>query len=152
MQLHQFRQSPFCLKVRLVLAAKGLSFDVIEVTPGVGQIGLFRLSGQRQVPVLVDGETVVTDSTAIALHLEAAHPEPPLLPADPIARARVLLVSVAGTLKDTLISAPSQVSAIIPGIKFPCRWELTSFPGLPSMASKPNTFFQDLLDQLPCRH
>ena len=92
MQLHQFRQSPFCDKVRLVLAAKGLSYEVVEVTPGIGQIALFRLSGQRQVPVLVDGETVVSDSTAIALHLEQHHPQPPLLPADPELRARALLL------------------------------------------------------------
>ncbi|MBM5804339.1 MAG: glutathione S-transferase family protein, partial [Cyanobacteria bacterium K_DeepCast_35m_m2_155] len=92
MQLHQFRQSPFCHKVRLVLAAKGLSYDVVEVTPAVGQVALFRLSGQRQVPVLVDGETVVADSTAIALHLEQRHPQPALLPADPQLRAQVLLL------------------------------------------------------------
>lgn len=92
MQLHQFRQSPFCDKVRLVLAAKGLSYDVIEVTPGLGQIALFRLSGQRQVPVLVDGETVICDSTAIALHLERRAPQPALLPVDPEQRARCLLL------------------------------------------------------------
>jgi glutathione S-transferase len=92
MQLHQFRHSAFCEKVRLVLAAKGLSVELIEVTPGIGQIGLFRLSGQRQVPVLVDGETVVADSTAIALYLEQHHPQPALLPEDPALRARVLLL------------------------------------------------------------
>ena len=92
MQLHQFRQSPFCDKVRLVLAAKGLSYEIVEVTPGLGQVALFRLSGQRQVPVLVDGETVLADSTAIALHLERQHPEPSLLPADPELRARALLL------------------------------------------------------------
>jgi glutathione S-transferase len=92
MDLHQFRHSAFCEKVRLVAAAKGLDLNLIEVTPGVGQIGLFRLSGQRQVPVLVDGGEVISDSTAIALHLEERHPTPPLLPADPASRARVLLL------------------------------------------------------------
>jgi len=92
MDLHQFRHSAFCEKVRLVLAAKGLDATLVEVTPGVGQVGLFRLSGQRQVPVLVDGGEVIADSTAIALHLEERHPLPALLPADPRARARVLLL------------------------------------------------------------
>ncbi len=92
MELHQFRHSAFCEKVRLVLAFKGLEATIVEVTPGLGQLELFRLSGQRQVPVLVDGGTVVADSTAIALHLEATHPEPALLPTDPVARARVLLM------------------------------------------------------------
>ncbi len=92
MELHQFRHSAFCEKVRLLLARKGLEATIVEVTPGLGQLELFRLSGQRQVPVLVDGGEVIADSTAIALHLEKVHPEPALLPADPIARARVLLL------------------------------------------------------------
>ncbi|TVS02220.1 MAG: glutathione S-transferase family protein [Cyanobium sp. PLM2.Bin73] len=92
MQLHQFRHSAFCEKVRLVLAAKGLDYTVVEVTPGLGQLELFRLSGQRQVPVLVDGSEVIADSTAIALHLERHHPLPALLPADPAERAQVLLL------------------------------------------------------------
>ena len=91
LELHQFRHSAFCEKVRLVLAAKGLAYSVVEVTPGVGQLELFRLSGQRQVPVLVDGADVISDSTVIAQHLEAKQPEPALLPADPALRAQVLL-------------------------------------------------------------
>jgi len=92
MELYQFRHSAFCEKVRLILAAKGLDVSLIEVTPGLGQLELFRLSGQRQVPVLVDGARVIADSSAIALHLEADHPTPALLPADPVASARVLLL------------------------------------------------------------
>lgn len=92
MELHQFRHSAFCEKVRLLLAAKGLTATLVEVTPGLGQLEIFRLSGQRQVPVLVDGGDVIADSTAIALHLEEKHPTPPLLPEDPAARARVLLI------------------------------------------------------------
>ena len=92
LELHQFRHSAFCEKVRLVLAHKRLPFNTLEVTPGVGQVELYRLSGQRQVPVLVDGAEVIADSTAIALYLEQQHPEPPLLPQDPAQRAQVLLL------------------------------------------------------------
>jgi glutathione S-transferase len=92
LELHQFRHSAFCEKVRLVLAAKGLAYSVVEVTPGVGQLELFRLSGQRQVPVLVDGSHVIADSSAIAQHLERHTPQPALLPADPALRAQVLLL------------------------------------------------------------
>ena len=92
LELHQFRHSAFCEKVRLVLAAKGLDYTVVEVTPGVGQLELVRLSGQRQVPVLVDGDEVIADSSAIALYLEGRAPQPPLLPADPAQRAQVLLL------------------------------------------------------------
>lgn len=92
LELHQFKHSAFCEKVRLVLAAKGLEAKVVEVVPGVGQVELFRRSGQRQVPVLVDGAEVIADSTEISLHLEQRHPLPPLLPTDPAERALVLLL------------------------------------------------------------
>ncbi len=92
LQLHQFRHSAFCEKVRLVLAAKRLDYTVVEVLPGLGQWQLFRISGQRQVPVLVDGAEVIADSSAIALHLEARHLEPALLPADPRELAQVLML------------------------------------------------------------
>ena len=92
MELHQFKHSAFCEKVRLVLAAKGLDYKVVEVVPGLGQLEVFRLSGQRQVPVLVDGDEVIADSTEIALHLERRHPLPALLPSDPLERAQVMLL------------------------------------------------------------
>lgn len=92
MELHQFKHSAFCEKVRLVLAAKGLDAKLVEVAPGLGQLELFRLSGQRQVPVLVDGSEVIADSTEIALYLEQRHPLPQLLPTDPREKAKVLLL------------------------------------------------------------
>ncbi|WP_295535681.1 glutathione S-transferase N-terminal domain-containing protein, partial [Synechococcus sp. UW140] len=92
MQLYQFRHSSFCEKVRLVLAAKAIKYTVVEVLPGIGQWELFRMSGQRQVPVLQNGSEWIADSTAISLQLELSHPSIPLLPADPVQRAQVLLL------------------------------------------------------------
>ena len=76
----------------MVLQAKGLSYRTVEVTPGLGQVAVFRLSGQRQVPVLVDGETVLADSSAIARHLERLEADPVLLPAKPSEAAQVHLI------------------------------------------------------------
>ncbi|MEY3750993.1 MAG: hypothetical protein RLZZ11_357 [Cyanobacteriota bacterium] len=109
LELHQFRHSAFCEKVRLVLAAKQLAYTVVEVTPGVGQLELYRLSGQRQVPVLVDGAEVIADSSAIALHLEAKCPEPALLPADPARRAQVLLLE---DWADTALAAGARLALV----------------------------------------
>ena len=92
LELHQFRHSAFCLKVRMVLQAKGLSYRTVEVTPGIGQVAVFRLSGQRQVPVLVDGDTVLADSSTISRHLDMAGGEPALLPADAKQAAQVHLI------------------------------------------------------------
>lgn len=82
LELYQFEASHYSEKVRLILDYKQLPYRKLEVTPGVGQIDLFRLSGQRQVPVLKDGETVVADSTAIAIYLERTYPDRPILPVD----------------------------------------------------------------------
>jgi len=92
LELHQFRHSAVCLQVLMVLQAKGLSFRTVEVTPGVGQVAVFRLSGQRQVPVLVDGDQVIADSSAIALHLDQREPDPALIPTDPRQAAQVHLL------------------------------------------------------------
>ncbi|HEY9813983.1 MAG TPA: glutathione S-transferase N-terminal domain-containing protein, partial [Candidatus Sericytochromatia bacterium] len=51
LELYQFEVSQYAEKVRLILDYKNLPYRKIEVTPGVGQLELFRLSGQRKVPV-----------------------------------------------------------------------------------------------------
>ena len=66
LELFQFEASHYCEKVRLILDYKQLPYKAVEVTPGVGQMDLFRLSGQRQVPVRKDGATVVAESSASA--------------------------------------------------------------------------------------
>ena len=109
LELHQFRHSAFCLKVRMVLQAKGLSYRTVEVTPGLGQVAVFRLSGQRQVPVLVDGDNVVSDSSAIARHLEQLEPDPALIPEDPTLAAQVLLIE---DWADTTLAAAGRMSLV----------------------------------------
>ena len=92
LELHQFRHSAFCLKVRMVLQAKGLSYRTVEVTPGIGQVAVFRLSGQRQVPVLVDGDQVLADSSSIARYLDQRAADPALIPSDPRQAAQMHLL------------------------------------------------------------
>jgi glutathione S-transferase len=140
MELHQFRHSAFCEKVRLILAFKGLDATVVEVTPGLGQLELFRLSGQRQVPVLVEGGEVIADSTSIALHLENRHPLPALLPPDPVVRARILLLEdwadtalASGArlaLLQAAVSDPALRAALLPdATPSPLRNLVGAFPG-----------------------
>ncbi|MDA0673041.1 MAG: glutathione S-transferase family protein, partial [Cyanobacteria bacterium] len=90
LELYQFEASAYSEKIRLILDYKQLPYRTVEVTPGVGQIDVLRLSGQRQVPVLKDGETVVPDSTAIARYLEDTYPDLPLLPSAPLQRGLCL--------------------------------------------------------------
>lgn len=92
LELYQFELSHYCEKVRLILDYKGLDYRKIEVTPGIGQVDVYRLSGQRQVPVLKDGNTVIADSTAIAEYLDKTYPDNPIIPEDPKQRGLCLLI------------------------------------------------------------
>jgi glutathione S-transferase len=92
LELYQWEISQFSEKVRLLLDYKGLEYRKIEVTPGMGQIELFRLTGQKQVPVLKDGNRYIFDSTAIAKYLDSEYPDRPLIPTEPKKRALTLLL------------------------------------------------------------
>ena len=92
LELYQFELSQYCEKVRLILDYKELDYRKVEVTPGVGQFELLQLSGQSKVPVLKDGDTVVADSTEIALYLDRQYPKRPILPTEPRARGLCLLM------------------------------------------------------------
>ena len=83
LELHQFRHSPYCLKVRMALAAKKLEYRTVEITPAIGQIDIFQKTGQKKLPVLFDKETTIHDSSSIIRHLEKIEMYPKLIPEDP---------------------------------------------------------------------
>ncbi len=124
----------------MTLQAKGLSFREVEITPGIGQIALFRLSGQRQVPVLVDGDDVVADSSAICRHLEALRPDPALIPADARQRAQMHLIedwadtTLAAAVRAALLQAaaddPQLRDVLLPDdVPSPVRQVMSGLPG-----------------------
>ena len=84
------RFSPFCWRIKLALAHKGLDFETIPWR--LTEKDVIAFSGQKLVPVLVDGEKVVADSQAIAEYLEAAYPEAPSLFGDAQSRALIQFV------------------------------------------------------------
>jgi glutathione S-transferase len=88
--LHSYTISPYAAKVRAVLSWKGLAFDEIQVHP-LRRGELRRKSGQVLVPILEDGSRVIVDSTRIVAYLDEQYPEKPVLPADPLDRARTRL-------------------------------------------------------------
>ena len=88
-QLHQFALSPFCRKVRLVLAEKKLEVELIDERYWEASSEFLRRNAAGKVPVLrIDGRTL-SDSGAICEYLEETVPEPALLPQEPAARAEV---------------------------------------------------------------
>ncbi len=92
LDLYQFELSQYSEKVRLILDYKGLPYRKIEVIPGIGQVEIFQLTGQRNVPVLKDGNQIVADSTEIAKYLDRKYPDRPLIPTDPKQRGLCLLI------------------------------------------------------------
>jgi maleylacetoacetate isomerase/maleylpyruvate isomerase len=92
MELFNYFRSSASYRVRIALALKGLDYDYRAVNlprSEQTQESYSSVSASRLVPLLVDGESRLTQSLAIIEYLDETHPEPPLLPADPIGRARV---------------------------------------------------------------
>ena len=80
--------SPYVRKVLACLALKGVDYEIDPITPFYGNDEFERLSPLRRIPVLIDGDFSVSDSTVICDYLDEAYPGHPLLPADPKERAR----------------------------------------------------------------
>ncbi len=83
-KLYDFLPCPFGQKIRIILAEKGLSYELVQIDFAQGEQrkpDFLRLNPFGRVPVLVDEDTTVYDSTIIAEYLEDEYPEPPLLPA-----------------------------------------------------------------------
>ena len=80
--------SPYVRKVLVVLHLKGIAYDVDPIIPFMGDDRFSRLSPLRRIPVLLDGEVTLADSSVICQYLEDRHPEPALYPRDVVQRAR----------------------------------------------------------------
>lgn len=76
---------------RLVLAAKGVSYDLVVVDPNDPPEDLADLNPYQTIPTLVDRDLVLYDANVIAEYLDERYPHPPLMPVDPLSRARVRL-------------------------------------------------------------
>ncbi len=94
LRLYSYFRSSAAYRVRIALNLKGLAYEAVAVH-------LVRDGGQQHaaaytalnpaalVPVLIDGETTLSQSLAIIEYLDETHPEPALLPRDPVSRAHV---------------------------------------------------------------
>ncbi|KAJ57152.1 glutathione S-transferase [Actibacterium mucosum KCTC 23349] len=88
-RLYHVPLSPFCRKVRLVLAEKKIEVDLIEERYWERDPDFLRRNPAGKVPVLrIDG-LAMAESQAICEYLEETHPTPALLPSDPKGRHEV---------------------------------------------------------------
>ncbi len=124
MKLHQTYLSPFPTRVRMVLYAKGIDFDVVQPDGFHGEAGgkgdYQQVNPMGRVPALeLDDGRVLPESEVICEYLEDAYPDPPLLPADPWGRARVRLLSRISDIYVVMAMLPLFVMAGTP----PDSWD-----------------------------
>jgi glutathione S-transferase/RNA polymerase-associated protein len=93
--LYEHPLSPYAQKVKMALREKGVAFD-LKTPAGFGAGSpapdFAKANPRAEVPVLIDGDATVFDSTIILEYLEDRWPTPPLLPATPADRARVRMI------------------------------------------------------------
>ena len=80
--------SPYVRKVLACINLKGLDYQVDPITPFFGNDEYERVSPLRRIPILIDGDFNICDSSVICAYLDDAYPERPLLPAEPRERAK----------------------------------------------------------------
>jgi glutathione S-transferase len=97
--LYDFKSSPNCQRVKVVLAEKNLPYEIVPIdlrkqeqkTPEY-----LKMNPYGKVPVLTDDGTVLYESLVITEYLEEKYPNPPLLPKDPAKKAKARILTDYG--------------------------------------------------------
>ncbi len=165
--LYQFRHSAFCLKTRMALQAKKLVYRVEEVKPGIGQIEIFQISGQKQLPIIMDDNNqIISDSTNICEYIDKKNNHNKLFPEDPILFAQSKLIedwadtTMASLCKKALIKSalenpklrgallpediPSSIKVVFDKIPFKNFNKISNIV----LSNKSNIEFQKILESL----
>jgi maleylacetoacetate isomerase len=96
-QLYSYFRSSASFRVRIALALKGLPYDYVPVHLLKSEHlkpPYDTMLPAHLVPLLKDGDALIGQSIAIIEYLDETHPQPPLLPADALGRARVRALSL----------------------------------------------------------
>ena len=89
--IYDAARCPFCARVRIALAEKGVEHELFAIDLSDRPAWLYEKNPVGKVPVLEEDAFVLPESEVIMEYLEERYPEPALLPADPAARAMVRL-------------------------------------------------------------
>lgn len=92
MTLFSNKVDPWCHRVRIVLAEKGITPEIVEVDLDNIPEELLELNPYSTVPTLVDRDLVLYEPNIILEYLEERFPHPPLMPIYPVTRARSRLM------------------------------------------------------------
>jgi len=91
MNLFTSPSCPYCHLARIVLAEKDITFEAIDVDVNNPPEDLSDLNPYNTVPTLIDRDLVLYDSRVIVEYLDERFPHPPLMPVDPVSRAKTRL-------------------------------------------------------------
>ena len=151
----------------MALHAKKLQYRVEEVTPGIGQLKVFNLSGQKKVPVIVDdNDQIISDSSTICEYIDKKNYNNSLFPEDPTLFAQCKLIedwadtTMASTCRKALIKSaienphlrtallpdeiPSSVKSIVDKLPFKNLSKISNVV----LSSKDNLELQKILEAL----
>mgnify|MGYP003626422129 CR=1 FL=1 len=92
MTLYSGSLDPYSHRARIVLAEKGVTFDLYEIDPLMQPSALSEINPYNTVPTLVDRDLVLYQSEIIMEYLDERFPHPPLMPVYPVARAKSRLI------------------------------------------------------------
>jgi glutathione S-transferase len=90
--LYDAARCPYCARVRIVLAEKGVEVETVEIDLSDRPAWLYEKNVTGRVPVLEEDGRPLPESAVIMDFLEERYPDPPLLPPDPADRAFVRLL------------------------------------------------------------
>lgn len=80
--------SPYVRKILAICAVKGIEVAIDPITPFRGDETFSKISPLRRIPVWIEGDLTLCDSSIIAQYIEDTRPTPSVLPVEPKDRAR----------------------------------------------------------------
>jgi len=85
--LYDADRCPYCARVRIALAEKGIEYETVEIDLDDRPRWIYEKNPLGRVPILEEDTFVLAESAVIDEYLEERYPDPPLWPADPADRA-----------------------------------------------------------------
>src|SRR5271167_3130771 len=80
--------SPYVRKVLVVLDLKGIPYEIDPIIPFFGDYRFSEMSPLRRIPVFIDNDATLADSSVICQYIEDRYPQPAVYPANIVDRAR----------------------------------------------------------------